>query len=202
MPLKNYNIFLDSTITSDLIEDPLLSVSMKLSKTGVLSVKGQFIEDTRSYSNTKMALTRTGNFHSRFFIITESTPSAPDYSSCEMTFIPSASLTEGGGTTFDCYTNNVDVTSLPQAGTGIGLWGVGDSVYGLLYSETFNNVVTQNPLTETITSDHLNSWVHNDNPYGIIGGESFNTMVSENPLTSSIFGSMGGTDVWCIGNGL
>jgi hypothetical protein len=49
MPLMFYSKSLESLVVYDMIEDPTLTVPMKLTSMGVLYVKGQFIEYTRSY---------------------------------------------------------------------------------------------------------------------------------------------------------
>jgi len=63
---------LDAAVAIELVEDPTLTVPMKLKPQGNLYVKGQFIEETRSYnampSTVKMALTKDGDFYTRFFI--------------------------------------------------------------------------------------------------------------------------------------
>jgi hypothetical protein len=43
---------LDAVVIRDMVEEPLLDVPMRITSTGILYVKGQFIEETRSYEPT------------------------------------------------------------------------------------------------------------------------------------------------------
>ena len=67
----SYSMSLDALVVNDLIEDPTLTVPMKLTHTGSLYVSGQFIEFTRSYGSgsitPKVSLTHDGNLYCKSF---------------------------------------------------------------------------------------------------------------------------------------
>lgn len=117
-----YSMSWEAVVVRDLWEDPTLPVKMKLSPDGVLYVRGQFIEETRSYSSpVKMALTADGKLYSRFFIELGQPATPFDYTSCSM--VLTASFTGSyAGDTFDCYVNGSIVNDLAGGNGFTGNW--------------------------------------------------------------------------------
>lgn len=71
MALTFYSMSLDAVVAKQFVEVASLSTLMNLSSIGVLTVKDQFIEETKSYDSlqpVKMALTRVGQLYAKTFI--------------------------------------------------------------------------------------------------------------------------------------
>ena len=155
MPTFFYSMSWDAAVVIDMIEDPSLTTPMKLTSAGALSVKQQFIEETRSYS-MKMALTTLGNFYARnvFEVGTADSPIPP---------IP-APVGTMSFDIFDYYTPDVFLDILNSGSnewnntTPLAAWSARTAYSGIKEWDNFTTYTVSSSLSPSLAGSGSGAW--------------------------------------------